>query len=56
MARFLRYVLLNTRFISVEIYINGQNGPIQLQSDYSAKPNQYSWNKLADYFWIDQPV
>ncbi|KAF8202232.1 Alpha/Beta hydrolase protein [Pholiota molesta] len=45
------------------IWLNGgmygmffENGPIQLQSDYSAKPNPYSWNNLADYFWIDQPV
>jgi len=33
-----------------------QNGPIQIQGDYSASPNKYSWDKLADYFWIDQPV
>ena len=33
-----------------------QNGPIQIQNDYSAKPNKLSFDKLADYFWIDQPV
>ncbi|KIM44598.1 hypothetical protein M413DRAFT_8957 [Hebeloma cylindrosporum] len=44
------------------IWLNGgpliflQNGPIQIQGDYSASPNKYSWDKLADYFWIDQPV
>ncbi|TFK39879.1 Alpha/Beta hydrolase protein [Crucibulum laeve] len=33
-----------------------ENGPIRINGDYSASPNQYSWDKLADYFWIDQPV
>ncbi|KAF9525355.1 Alpha/Beta hydrolase protein [Crepidotus variabilis] len=32
------------------------NGPISINGDYSASSNQYSWDKLADYFWIDQPV
>ncbi|KAF8967659.1 Alpha/Beta hydrolase protein [Flammula alnicola] len=39
------------------IWLNGgHNGPIRINGDYSASPNKYSWNKLADYFWIDQPV
>jgi hypothetical protein len=33
-----------------------QNGPIRIATDYSAYANQYSWNHLADYFWLDQPV
>ena len=33
-----------------------QNGPIRIHPDYSMTSNDYSWNKLADYFWIDQPV
>jgi carboxypeptidase D len=33
-----------------------QNGPIVVNSDYSLRPNNYSWHNLADYFWIDQPM
>ena len=33
-----------------------QNGPIRLNADYTATENPYSWDKLADTFWIDQPV
>ncbi|KAF5383799.1 hypothetical protein D9615_003548 [Tricholomella constricta] len=33
-----------------------ENGPIRIQPDYRITSNPYSWNKLADYFWIDQPV
>jgi len=33
-----------------------QNGPIYIQNDYSVSENQYSWTKVADYVWIDQPV
>ncbi|KAH9479549.1 Carboxypeptidase Y-like protein [Psilocybe cubensis] len=33
-----------------------KNGPIHINADYSASPNPYGFNKLADYFWIDQPV
>ncbi|KAG5715584.1 Vitellogenic carboxypeptidase [Termitomyces sp. T112] len=33
-----------------------ENGPIRIHPDYSVTSNDYSWNKLADYFWIDQPV
>jgi hypothetical protein len=40
----------------VKLIIFHQNGPIQIQGDYSASPNKYSWDKLADYFWVDQPV
>lgn len=36
--------------------IHLQNGPIRIHPDYSVTSNDYSWNKLADYFWIDQPV
>lgn len=33
-----------------------KNGPIRINADYSASENPYSWDKLADTFWIDQPV
>ncbi|KAL0953728.1 hypothetical protein HGRIS_004919 [Hohenbuehelia grisea] len=33
-----------------------ENGPIRVNSDYSISSNNFSWNKVADYFWIDQPV
>lgn len=33
-----------------------ENGPIRTGGDYRASSNPYAWNKLADYFWIDQPV
>ncbi|KAF8659838.1 hypothetical protein AX16_001723 [Volvariella volvacea WC 439] len=33
-----------------------ENGPIRIGGDYSILPNNYSWDRLADYFWVDQPV
>ncbi|KAJ7210524.1 alpha beta-hydrolase [Mycena pura] len=33
-----------------------ENGPIRIASDGSISPNNYSWDKVADYIWIDQPV
>ncbi|EPQ51722.1 alpha/beta-hydrolase [Gloeophyllum trabeum ATCC 11539] len=33
-----------------------ENGPIHIANDYSAYANNYSWDTLADYVWIDQPV
>lgn len=33
-----------------------ENGPIRIGGDYRASSNPHAWNKLADYFWIDQPV
>jgi carboxypeptidase D len=33
-----------------------QNGPIHTAFNGSMYANNYSWNKIADYFWIDQPV
>ncbi|KAK7685714.1 hypothetical protein QCA50_011058 [Cerrena zonata] len=33
-----------------------ENGFIRINGDYSASPNLFSWNRLADYFWLDQPV
>ncbi|KAI0079340.1 alpha/beta-hydrolase [Panus rudis PR-1116 ss-1] len=33
-----------------------ENGPIHVNGDYSVSGNNFSWNVLADYFWIDQPV
>ncbi|KIM90542.1 hypothetical protein PILCRDRAFT_186958 [Piloderma croceum F 1598] len=33
-----------------------ENGPIQVTSEYSIVQNNFSWNGLADYIWIDQPV
>ncbi|KIL69347.1 hypothetical protein M378DRAFT_98802 [Amanita muscaria Koide BX008] len=33
-----------------------ENGPIRINANYSLSPNPHSWDKVADYFWIDQPV
>ena len=33
-----------------------QNGPLHIASDYSMYSNNFSWNHVADYVWIDQPV
>lgn len=33
-----------------------QNGPLHVASDYSIHQNNFSWDRLADYIWIDQPV
>ncbi|KAJ6629342.1 alpha/beta-hydrolase [Mycena sp. CBHHK59/15] len=33
-----------------------ENGPLQVTADFSIVQNNLSWNKLADTFWIDQPV
>lgn len=33
-----------------------ENGPIHIRDDYSVFSNNFSWNHLADYFWVDQPV
>ncbi|KAG9311509.1 Alpha/Beta hydrolase protein [Chiua virens] len=33
-----------------------ENGPIHIQSDYSAVENGHAWTSVADYVWIDQPV
>ncbi|KAI0773297.1 alpha/beta-hydrolase [Trametes elegans] len=33
-----------------------ENGPIHINADSSAQKNNFSWNQLADYIWIDQPV
>lgn len=35
---------------------NIQNGPIHVANDYSIYANNFSWDKLADHVWIDQPV
>ncbi|KAH9913989.1 alpha/beta-hydrolase [Epithele typhae] len=33
-----------------------ENGPIHVDADSKPWENTYSWDKVADYFWIDQPV
>jgi hypothetical protein len=33
-----------------------ENGPLLSTVDGSVAPNPYSWDKLVDYIWIDQPV
>ncbi|KAE9404117.1 alpha/beta-hydrolase [Gymnopus androsaceus JB14] len=32
-----------------------ENGPLQVTGNYSIVENEFSWNKLADAFWVDQP-
>jgi len=48
-----RQILKNIRPDYVLLF---QNGPIQVTSDYSIVSNEHSWDKLADYIWVDQPV
>ncbi|KAJ6511202.1 alpha/beta-hydrolase [Mycena sanguinolenta] len=38
------------------IGIMTENGPLQVTGTYSIVQNNFSWNQLADTFWIDQPV
>ncbi|KIK64583.1 hypothetical protein GYMLUDRAFT_981785 [Collybiopsis luxurians FD-317 M1] len=33
-----------------------ENGPLQVTGNFSIVENDFSWNKLADAFWVDQPV
>jgi carboxypeptidase C (cathepsin A) len=33
-----------------------ENGPMRIQSDYGMHHNNWSWDGLMDYFWVDQPV
>lgn len=33
-----------------------ENGPIRVEKDYTVSENPHSWHRIADYFWIDQPV
>ncbi|KAI8996599.1 alpha/beta-hydrolase [Trametes punicea] len=36
--------------------LTSENGPIHINSNYSASQNHFSWDRLADYIWVDQPV
>ncbi|KII95448.1 hypothetical protein PLICRDRAFT_34311 [Plicaturopsis crispa FD-325 SS-3] len=33
-----------------------ENGPLHVTNDYSIVHNNFSWDRLADAFWVDQPV
>ncbi|KAJ7078454.1 alpha/beta-hydrolase [Mycena belliarum] len=33
-----------------------ENGPLQVTGNFSIVQNDFSWNKLADTIWVDQPV
>ncbi|KAI5120253.1 hypothetical protein M0805_004589 [Coniferiporia weirii] len=33
-----------------------ENGPLHVTESGSMTPNNYSWDKLVDYVWVDQPV
>ncbi|KAF7313192.1 Alpha/beta-hydrolase [Mycena kentingensis (nom. inval.)] len=42
---------------SSQIGLMTENGPIQVKGDFSiVEKNEFSWNKLADTIWVDQPV
>ncbi|KAH9855778.1 alpha/beta-hydrolase [Lenzites betulinus] len=38
------------------IGLTSENGPIHINADFSAQKNNFSWDSLADYIWVDQPV
>ncbi|EIW58500.1 alpha/beta-hydrolase [Trametes versicolor FP-101664 SS1] len=38
------------------IGLTSENGPIHINADFSAQQNNFSWDRLADYVWVDQPV
>ncbi|KAI0629365.1 alpha/beta-hydrolase [Trametes polyzona] len=38
------------------IGLTSENGPVHINADFSAQKNNFSWNTLADYIWVDQPV
>lgn len=33
-----------------------QNGPLHLGNDNSMFTNNQSWDRVADFIWLDQPV
>ncbi|KAJ7073243.1 alpha/beta-hydrolase [Mycena belliarum] len=33
-----------------------ENGPIRMADNGTVSENKFSWHKVADYIWIDQPV
>ncbi|KAJ8474878.1 hypothetical protein ONZ45_g15798 [Pleurotus djamor] len=33
-----------------------ENGPLRVEADFSISQNNFSWHKLADAIWVDQPV
>ncbi|KAI0675833.1 alpha/beta-hydrolase [Trametes maxima] len=38
------------------IGLTSENGPVHINPDFSASANNFSWDKVADYIWVDQPV
>ncbi|KAI0642261.1 alpha/beta-hydrolase [Trametes meyenii] len=38
------------------IGLTSENGPVHINADFSASANNFSWDKVADYIWVDQPV
>lgn len=51
---FSRYALSDSAALAPTL--STQNGPIQITPQYAATANKYSWDKLADFIWVDQPV
>lgn len=33
-----------------------ENGPLHVAADGSIIGNNFSWDKVVDYIWVDQPV
>lgn len=33
-----------------------ENGPLHIDVNGNAVPNNFSWDQFVDYIWLDQPV
>ena len=33
-----------------------ENGPLNIDVNGNAVQNNFSWDQLVDYIWVDQPV
>ena len=47
-----RYMSLRAATLDSDCVLS-QNGPIQIAGDYSVHKNNFSWDHLADWVWVD---